>query len=254
MKMPERIVKKARRVGVKEEYVEGFGADFDDLETWRLYSLRHGEFIRCKVLQLLGMDGNVIAVVDKNFEFKIYRSDVYPSRLLYLPKDLVLGYNIREGMVIDLILLEILRKTEQGDTTPIYSERLVEGPMDIRPRAIEDVAIPATTRAVVRKYYAERRGAKLEPMDFETLKKVFLFKFEELERDFYFREATGYECVDQGIIHGTWGNDPEAFFFLKLRMRNIWPIRKNIVNYDELKLFTVIEFLYDYVSEPQKKW
>ena len=105
-----------------------------------------------------------------------------------------------------------------------------------------------------RRYYAERRGAKLEPLDFETLKKVFLLKFEELERDFHFRKATGYEYVDEGVIPGTWGNDPEAFFYMKLRMRDIWPIRENIANYDELKLFTVIEFLLDYVSEPQKKF
>jgi len=105
---------------------------------------------------------------------------------------------------------------------------------------------------VIKKYYAERRGAKLEPLDFEALKKVFLLKFEELERDFYFRKATGYECVDEGVISGTWGNDPEAFFFLKLRMRNIWPIRENIVNYNELKLLTVIEFLFDYQGNKQE--
>ena len=105
-----------------------------------------------------------------------------------------------------------------------------------------------------KKYYAERRGMKFEPLDFEELKKVFLAKFEELERDYYFRKATGYECVDQGDILGTWGSDPEEFLFLKLRMHNLWPIRENIANYDELKLFTVIEFLFDYVSEPQKVW
>jgi len=105
---------------------------------------------------------------------------------------------------------------------------------------------------VTKKYYAERRGVKLEPLDFEELKKVFLAKFEELERSFYFRKATGYECVDQGNIPGTWGNDPEEFFFLILRMHNLWPIRENIADYDELKLFTVIEFLFDYVSEPQR--
>jgi len=105
-----------------------------------------------------------------------------------------------------------------------------------------------------KKYYAQRRGAKVEPLDFETLKKAFLLKFEELQNGFYFREATGYTCVDQGIIPGTWGTDPESFFFLKLRMHNLWPIRENIANYDELKLFSVIELLYDYVSEPQEKW
>ena len=55
-------------------------------------------------------------------------------------------------------------------------------------------------------------------------------------------------------ILGTWGSDPEAFFFLKLRLHDLWPIRRCIQDYDEMKLFTVAEFLYDYVSEPQEKW
>ncbi len=104
-----------------------------------------------------------------------------------------------------------------------------------------------------KKYYAQRKGAKLEPLDVEMLKKVFLLKFDKLEEEFYFRQATGWECVDDGPISGLWGTEPEAFFFLNLRMHNLWPIRENIDSYDELKLFTVIEFLYDYVSEPQTK-
>lgn len=105
-----------------------------------------------------------------------------------------------------------------------------------------------------KKYYAQRKGAKVEPLDFDTLKKAFVLKFEELKNNFYFREATGYECVDQGTMPGLWGSDPESFWFLKLRMHNLWPVRENIASYDEPKLFSVIEFLYDYVSEPQEKW
>lgn len=104
-----------------------------------------------------------------------------------------------------------------------------------------------------KKYYAERSGAKIEPLDFDMLKSVFLAEFEELSTDLYFLEATGYECVDKGKVLGTWGANPEAFFFAKLRLCNVWPIRENIVNYDEPKLFSVIEFLYDYVSEPLNK-
>jgi len=94
---------------------------------------------------------------------------------------------------------------------------------------------------------------KPEPFDFETFKEAFLLKFEKLEEEFYFRQATGYECADTGIISGTWGSNPETFFFMNLRIRNLWPIRANITDYNEVKLFTVIEFLYDYVSEPQNK-
>ena len=101
-----------------------------------------------------------------------------------------------------------------------------------------------------RSYYAERHGTKIQPIDFETLKELFLVKFEELETAFFFREATGYKCVDEGIIKGAWGTNPEVFFFAKLKMRNLWPVRDNIGSYDELMLFSVIELLYDYVSFP----
>jgi len=91
-------------------------------------------------------------------------------------------------------------------------------------------------------------------MDFKTFKKAFLLKFEELENNFYFREATGYECVDRGTIRGIWGDDIETFFYLQLGKHNIWPIGSNLASFDEPMLFTIIEFLYDYVSEPQRKW
>lgn len=52
-----------------------------------------------------------------------------------------------------------------------------------------------------KKYYAERRGSvNPEPLNLETLKKFFLLKFEGLEKDLYFQEATGYTCVDDQSI------------------------------------------------------
>lgn len=105
-----------------------------------------------------------------------------------------------------------------------------------------------------RNYYSARKGIlKPAPMDFPMLKKVFLPLFNEFENNLLFREATGYRCVDAGEILGLWGTDIEAFIYLKLKMNNIWPIQNNIERYDEPTLFTVIEFLYDYASEPQKK-
>lgn len=59
-----------------------------------------------------------------------------------------------------------------------------------------------------KKYYAERTGAKVESYDFDTLKAVFLLKFEELERGLFFQEATGYRCVELGGVPGTWGEQP----------------------------------------------
>lgn len=105
---------------------------------------------------------------------------------------------------------------------------------------------------MIKKYYAQRIGTKFEPLDFESLKTLFASKYEELEGKFYFREATGWKCVDQEEpISGQWGTDPETVFFSRTRLRNFWTIREKAKNYDETKLFTVIEFLFDYVSEPQ---
>ena len=109
-----------------------------------------------------------------------------------------------------------------------------------------------------KKYYAVRKGiSKPVPMDFQLLKKVFLWIYREFEDGLYFQEATGYHCVDKGEVRGLWGrgdSDIEASIYLELRMRGIWPIKECIKKYDEPTLFTVIEFLYDYVSEPTDKW
>ena len=104
-------------------------------------------------------------------------------------------------------------------------------------------------------YYAARKGmVKSVQMDFDIFKRVFLHIFNYLENNFYLREATGYSCVDQGEIPGIWGSDIEAYIYLELKMDDIWPIQEKIEAYDEPTLFTIIEFLYDFVSEPQHKW
>jgi len=106
-----------------------------------------------------------------------------------------------------------------------------------------------------RNYYAARKGiSDPTPMDLQLLKKIFLHIYQEFEDNLYFQEATGYDCSDQGEIRGLWGSDSEAFTYLKLRMKNIWPIQTNIKSYDEPTLFTIIEFLYDYASKPLDKW
>jgi len=114
-----------------------------------------------------------------------------------------------------------------------------------------------------KKYYAARKGVlKPEPMDFQLLKKVFLRIYREFERDHYFEEVAGrefvasydpeYGCNSVERTPGLWGcgdSDIEASIYLELGMRGIWPIKECIKEYDEPTLFTVIEFLYDNVSE-----
>ncbi|MEA1945122.1 MAG: hypothetical protein U9N07_07315 [Euryarchaeota archaeon] len=105
-----------------------------------------------------------------------------------------------------------------------------------------------------KKYYAARKGIlKPEPADFQLLKNVFLRIYREFEHDHYFEEAAGYDYVSISIprTRGRWGcgdSDIKESVYLELGM-DIWPIEENIEWYDEPTLFTVIEFLYDNVSE-----
>lgn len=104
-------------------------------------------------------------------------------------------------------------------------------------------------------YYAERKGVvKEEQIDLNIFKKLFLNFYESLKENLYFLESTGYYCVDSGKYSGKWGYDVETFIYLKTKLRNIWPIKEHIEYYNESTLFTIIEFLYDYVSEPIDKW
>lgn len=108
-----------------------------------------------------------------------------------------------------------------------------------------------------RNYYSARKGLiKTEKIDFESIKKLFLHVYQKLKIDLYFSEAEGWDCVDAGHINGLWGSNIDEIastFFLELRIERLYPIEDYVNDYDEPTLFSVIEFLYDYVSEPQKK-
>ncbi len=103
-------------------------------------------------------------------------------------------------------------------------------------------------------YYAERNGLiNRQTIDFSVFRKLFLLAYNRLKSEFYFREATGYECVDDGEITGIWGDDVATFIYSKTCLLNVWPIENNIKEYDEATLLTLIEFFYDYVSKPQSR-
>jgi hypothetical protein len=102
-----------------------------------------------------------------------------------------------------------------------------------------------------RKYYAEREGVNSQvDIDFETLVDAIKHIVKTYEGKYYFQQATGYNCVDQGAVQGTWGADLRIFIFKEIRMNEVWPIEQHIANFDIFKLFTVVEFLYDHVSKP----
>lgn len=108
-----------------------------------------------------------------------------------------------------------------------------------------------------REYYAFRKGiTKPNNISFDSFKGLFLKVYKKLKTDLYFHEAEGWKCVDKGHISGIWGSNTSEIaltFLSELGMDKVYPIEYYIDKYDEPKLFSVIEFLYDYVSEPQKK-
>jgi hypothetical protein len=261
--MPYHIIKKIKLLQKgSSTYLPLFGVDLEDDKTWSLFKLYRtpSPEINGEVVRLLDLDGVPIDNINKSFEFPTFTTCHYTNgantvktRLLHMPQQLVQAYGINENMAIELILKEVVYDLQVGEKEKVaIYDKMIEGPKDILPKTNDEIDIK---RTMPKQYYAQRKGVKPEPFDFEMLKKAFILKFEKLEEGFYFRQATGYECVDEEEPYsGLWGKDPETFFFFKLRMRDIWPIPKNIDSYDELKLFTVIEFLYDYVSEPQKIW
>lgn len=90
-----------------------------------------------------------------------------------------------------------------------------------------------------RKYYGQRTNDTNSKINFEELKELFLTTYLEFEYSRYFDRA-----------ELNWGKEVGLFIYLKTKIRNIWPIKNNIGFYDEATLFTVIEFLYDYVAKP----
>lgn len=147
--MPYRIIKKVklaveRPLVRSSDYAMNFGVDLDDEKTWKLYPLCRGlrPRIRGEVSQLLDVNGNKMYVVNDAFEFEIYCSQVYDSnneiietRFLYLPVDLVRGYGMDEGVIVDLLLREVINE-QWGKTMsiPLYPKILATGPMDIKPK------------------------------------------------------------------------------------------------------------------------
>src|SRR5262245_16002637 len=105
-------------------------------------------------------------------------------------------------------------------------------------------------------YYSQRagRGPAAATLGLNDLKRIFRSQFGELENEGYFQEYLGYECVDAGFVPGTVGTDLQAELLLSLRKPNLWPIHSTIDAWSEDDLFDMIEFLYDHISKPTKRW
>lgn len=96
-------------------------------------------------------------------------------------------------------------------------------------------------------YYSLRNDKSLS---LPILCKLFYTTFCELQREGYFQEALGYDCVDAGIVFGKLGENVSAVILRKLHKDNIWPVKEFYLTYTEDDLFDIIEFVFDIISEP----
>lgn len=100
-------------------------------------------------------------------------------------------------------------------------------------------------------FYSIRHGLNKNKDGFslEDFKNLFVKVFDSLIIDGYFDENFGFWCIDNHHIEGNI-KDIELEILLKIRKKNLWPIKNNIQNYTEDDLFDIIEFLYFYISKP----
>jgi len=104
-----------------------------------------------------------------------------------------------------------------------------------------------------RSYYSVRKGINSNAsLDFDMLKRLFRNLYADFERRYYFQDAFGYICVDEGQVPGALGLDLEAQFERLLRKDGLWPVGEKCDTYSEEDLFDVIELLYDLIAVPVK--
>ena len=96
-----------------------------------------------------------------------------------------------------------------------------------------------------RKLYSERMGKK---HNLDDLKDGFIVVYNKLREKKYFHQAAGFIGFSGWLYEGIWGKDRSGFIFLETGIKNSYPFIDNIKKWDEMELFTIIEFLYDYVS------
>ncbi len=99
-----------------------------------------------------------------------------------------------------------------------------------------------------RAYYSERKnGLDVVTLHLEDLCEILYQTYKYLDANGYLAEAFGSYCVDEGDISGY----VDAFTQIQLQKRGLWPITELYKDYTEDDCLTIIEFLYDHVSEPQ---
>ena len=107
-----------------------------------------------------------------------------------------------------------------------------------------------------KKYFSERAGRVPVEMrlDLDKLKEILGTLLRSLINEGYLQESFGYECTDSGFNAGTCSLDLQNEILLTLNKPHLLPFPSSINNWAEDDLFDVIEFIYQYISEPTKKY
>ncbi len=103
-----------------------------------------------------------------------------------------------------------------------------------------------------REYWSERQGRAPSAggLSLDPLKKLVLSTLDEFTQRYYFQEAFGYYCVDDGEVAGRVGSDVPAWFLRVISREDIWPYTQHAVGWDDDTLFDVLEVLHDVISKP----
>ncbi|MGD0159358.1 MAG: hypothetical protein ABSB89_03580 [Candidatus Bathyarchaeia archaeon] len=142
-----------------------FGIDLDDDNIWRRFQLYVGNRpdITGTVAELLDRNGQIKRVISKDYTFELDVKQSYldngktcETRTLILPRELVNGYAISEGMPIHLFLNKTIRDTDMEDifgkeTENIFDE-IERGTMDVEPKNEKGEILISSDLLVVTKF------------------------------------------------------------------------------------------------------
>jgi len=100
-------------------------------------------------------------------------------------------------------------------------------------------------------YYSLRnaRKSEIKRLSLEETLSLFIRVYDQFQKDGYFDEAFGFDCVDVGHIAGKI-KDIQLELALSVRKENLWPMKNSSWLYEEDDLFDMIEFLFQQVSKP----
>jgi hypothetical protein len=101
-----------------------------------------------------------------------------------------------------------------------------------------------------RLYYGQRAGLQAPKLALNDVQRLVQSLYAGLEEAGWFQEWFGYYCVDADDVPGKAGPDRSGFLHIRLFIPDLWPLRTTLAQAEETTLFSVIELLYDCVSEP----